>query len=67
MVLSSAIDGIVAKNSELYVERLSGLSTIHTAVRGLQEAGIVDTTSEGTRIADPFFARFIRADVARVF
>ena len=98
-VLSSAIDGIVAKNSELYVERLSGLScaqrdvlvaladepavqftedyrhvhalpglsTIHTAVRGLQEAGIVDTTSEGTRIADPFFARFIRSSAARVF
>lgn len=98
-VLSSAIDGIVAKNSELYAERLSGLSgaqrdvlgaladepavqftedyrhihalpglsTIHTAVRGLQEAGIVDTTSEGTRIADPFFARFIRSSAARVF
>ena len=46
---------------------LPGLSTIHTAVRGLQEAGIVDATSEGTRIADPFFARFIRSSAARVF
>lgn len=98
-VLSSAVDGIVAKNSELYAERLSGLSaaqrgvldaladepavqftegyrrahdlpglsTIHTAVKGLQEAGFVDVTSEGTRIADPFFARFIISSAARVF
>ena len=50
-----------------HIHALPGLSTIHTAVRGLQEAGIVDTTSEGTRLADPFFARFIRSSAARVF
>ena len=97
--LAQAIEDIVAKNAELYIERLAGLSeakraillalateptavfsdeyrhahalpvssTLHTALRELQEEGLVDTDEAGHRLADPFFVRFIKSSPARVF
>ena len=97
--LEQSIEDIVAKNAELYTERLAGLSeskraillalateptavfsdeyrnahalpvssTLHTALKELQEGGIVDAGKEGHRIADPFFRRYIRSSPVRVF
>ena len=97
--LEQAIEDIVAKNAELYAERVAGLSetkrsillaladeptstfgdgyraahalpvssTLHTALKELQENGIVCTDESGHRIADPFFMRYIRTSPARVF
>lgn len=97
--LAQAIEDIVAKNAELYIERLAGLSetkraillalateptavfsdeyrhahalpvssTLHTALRELQEEGIVNTDEAGHRLADPFFVRFIKSSPVRVF
>ena len=97
--LEQAIEDIVAKNAELYAERVAGLSetkrsillaladeptatfgdgyraahalpvssTLHTALKELQEDGIVSTDESGHRIADPFFMRYIRTSPARVF
>ena len=42
-------------------------STLHTALKELQENGIVCTDESGHRIADPFFMRYIRTSPARVF
>ena len=97
--LEQSIEDIVAKNAELYTERLAGLSeskraillalateptvvfsdeyrnahalpvssTLHTALKELQEEGIVDAGDGGHRIADPFFRRYIRSSPVRVF
>ena len=97
--LAQAIDDILAKNAELYAERLAGLSeskraillalateptavfsdayrtahalpvssTLHTALKELQENGIVDADENGHRLADPFFSRYIRSSPVRVF
>ena len=97
--LEQAVEDIVAKNAELYAERMAGLSeskraillalateptstfsdeyrsahalpvssTLHTALKELQEEGIVDTDGKGHRLADPFFIRYIRTSPVRVF
>ena len=97
--LKSAIEDIIAKNAELYAERMAGLSeskraillalateptsvfsdeyrnahalpvssTLHTALKELQEEGIVETDDKGHRLADPFFARSIRSSPVRIF
>ena len=97
--LNQAIEDIVSKNSELYAERLAGLSeskraiilalateptavfsdgyrvthalpvssTLHTALKELQEDGIVNTEADGHRLADPFFRLYVRESPARVF
>ena len=94
-----AIEDIIAKNAELYAERMAGLSeskraillalateptavfsdeyrnahalpvssTLHTALKELQEEGIVETDDKGHRLADPFFARSIRSSPVRIF
>ena len=94
-----AIEDIIAKNAELYAERMAGLSeskraillalateptsvfsdeyrnahalpvssTLHTALKELQEEGIVETEDKGHRLADPFFARSIRSSPVRIF
>ena len=97
--LKLAIEDIIAKNAELYAERMAGLSeskraillalateptavfsdeyrnthalpvssTLHTALKELQEEGIVETDEEGHRLADPFFVRYIRSSPVRIF
>ena len=35
-------------------------STVHTALRQLQEEGIVESDAKGWRVGDPFFARYVR-------
>ena len=97
--LKLAIEDIIAKNAELYAERMAGLSeskraillalateptavfsdeyrnahalpvssTLHTALKELQEEGIVETDEGGHRLADPFFVRYIRSSPVRIF
>ena len=42
-------------------------STLHTALRELQEDGLVNADETGYHLADPFFVRYIRASPVRVF
>jgi hypothetical protein len=41
-------------------------STLHTALKGLQESGIVDS-GDVYRLSDPMFARYIRRSPMRIF
>ena len=41
-------------------------STLHTALKGLQEVGVVDS-AEVFRLSDPMFARYIRRSPTRIF
>ena len=97
--LALAIEDIVAKNAELYAERMAGLSeskraillalateptavfsdeyrhahalpvssTLHTALKQLEEEGLVTADESGHRLADPFFLRYVRSSPVRVF
>ena len=42
-------------------------STLHTALKELEEDGIVEVDASGHRLADPFFVRYVRSSPARVF
>lgn len=42
-------------------------STLHTALPELVDAGIVERSADGYRLADPFFARYLRTSPAKVF
>ena len=40
--------------------RLAGLSTLHSAIRGLLRRGVIDVVKGAYVMADPFFARYVR-------
>ena len=40
--------------------RLAGLSTLHSAIRGLLRRGVIDVVKGVYVMADPFFARYVR-------
>ena len=40
--------------------RLAGLSTLHSAIRGLLRRGVIDVIRGTYVVADPFFARYVR-------
>ena len=40
--------------------RLAGLSTLHSAIRGLLRRGVIDVIKGTYVMADPFFARYVR-------
>lgn len=52
----------VARFDESYRERhrLGGLSTLHSAIRGLLRRGVIDVVKGVYVVADPFFARYVR-------
>ena len=48
---------------EAYRQRhgLGGISTVHSAIRGLLQKGVIDSEKGVYHVADPFFARYLQA------